>query len=199
MASQDIDRQFEDAIVLLQDPSGDAPSASSRSAALEHLLAIGERAHERLVSLLETGQATNPKAVVAALPRFGLAEGIGVLERVATTSGESLAQAAGLALGTHPLPAALDALRRLIASKRVETVIAGLLGIAQRGDLRAIPWVVSSFDHEDAGVRYYALRVASELGHLQPAALQRLLQREKNPDVQALVQELLADLERDTP
>ena len=199
MASRDIDRQFEDAIVLLQDPSGDAPSASSRSAALEHLLAIGERAHERLVSLLETGQATNPGAVVAALPRFGLAEGIGVLERVATTGGESLAQAAALALGTHPLPAALDALRRLIASKRVETVIAGLLGVAQRGDPRAIPWVVSSFDHKDAGVRYYALRAASELGPLQPVALQRLLQREKNPEVRALVQEFLADLERSTP
>lgn len=199
MTPRDDDRQLEDAIVLLQDPSGDIPSITSRSAALKRLLVIGDRAHERLVSLLETGQASNPAAVVAALPLFGLASGIPALERVAATGAESVAQAAALALGTHPLSAALDALRRLLASKRAETVIAGLHGLAQRSDPRAMPWVVSVFSHTDARLRYYALRAAKELGPLQQEVLQRLLRRETDPEVRALAQELLADLDRGAP
>jgi HEAT repeat protein len=176
---------------FLLSPFGDAPSCRQREQSLQYLLAHAEQAHPRLLDLLEGNPAAlQAPAILEALPRFGRAESVPMLERLLVRGEELVSRAAGRALGLHPAPEALAALLRGLRSPLPETVIAAADGLLVRRDRAAGEPLLGLMGHPDPVVRYHVLQAAGGLGGLSPAELDRLQVRETDADVRGLLARL---------
>jgi HEAT repeat protein len=185
--------ELERAILLLQDPFGDEPHSREQEGAVRYLLAHPEAAHPLLLELLRSHRATNPYAVLEALPRFGLPESVPVLNDVLESGPENLSGAAADALARHPLPAAYEALVRALRHPVNAVVVAAAAGLMTRGDTAACPALREVVGHADPVVRYHAVQAAGRLGCLDRDTLAALARRDRDQDVRELARRLMRD------
>ena len=156
--SDDIDRELA---VLLR-PSGDAGANVMRREALDALLERADEAHPRLLALAAS-DAPPPLALMA-LPSFGRAESVPVLERVLHEAPDPTTAVAAAALGEHPAEAARAALEAALAEPRRQVVLSAIMGLSQRGDAHACGALQALAGHADEEVRERAAAAARKLG-----------------------------------
>lgn len=72
--------ELESHIHFVQSPYGDSLHSIRAEQALQFLLEHANEAYPRLLELISSNRASNPLALIEALPRFGRAESIPVLE-----------------------------------------------------------------------------------------------------------------------
>ena len=178
--------ELESQIHLLQHPSGDPVHVQGAERALAYLLEHADAAHPRLVRLLEKRRAHNPAALLDALPRFGRAEGVPVLEEFLEQGTETLCGVAAAALARHPAEAAFDALVRALALPRPASVSAAADGLFTRGDARACAALARHLRADDAVVRYHVVQAAAGLGCLAPEELRRIAALDPDADIRGL-------------
>ena len=178
--------EIESNIHFLQDPFGDPAHSARAGQALEFLLEHADEAHPRLLELLKSNRASNPPALIEALPRFGRAESIPVLEEILDYGQGSMTGVASLALARHPHDGAREALVRALASAKAESVAAAADGLMSRGDSSVCPELVKHLDQGDSIARYHVIQAAMHLGCLSPDALTRLANDDPDTNVRKL-------------
>jgi HEAT repeat protein len=160
------DDPLELELAFLLRPLGGEQHRWRREQAEEALLAAGEPAHARLLSLLDVPADEAPLAVVELLPRFGRAEAVPPLARLLAEGGERTAWHAGQSVGLHPADEAMTALSAALGSTRPETLAGALGGALVRGDPVACPDVLPLLQHAAASIRERAAATAAALGCL---------------------------------
>jgi HEAT repeat protein len=186
------DAEIERAILVLQSPFGDAPDLREHARIVQFLLEHADRAHPRLLDLLRSGQAANPYAVIEILPRFARPESIPVLEQLAGRDPQNLASAAALALATHPLDDARQALLRGLTASREGTVIAVADALMTRRDPSACGKLSEALGHPNDGARYHTIQAAASLGCLKPEALSAIASGDASEAIRELARRLAA-------
>jgi hypothetical protein len=157
-----VSEAVDDALLALLSPSGDAGAAAARGAALEVLLARADEAHPRLLEL--AGGDDPPLLALKALPVFGRAESVPVLDRVLRTApGPTTVVAAG-ALSEHPAASARVALEEALGDPREQVVLSAAMGLAERGDRAACGALRSARSHPEAEVRERVEAALAQLG-----------------------------------
>jgi HEAT repeat protein len=178
--------ELESQIHLLQHPSGDAFHAREADRALDYLLEHADEAYPRLLRLLKTHRASNPAAIVDALPRFGRAESVPVLSDILARGTETLRAAAASALARQPEEAAFQALVRALALPEPAAAIAAADALLDRRDTRAGGALAPRLRASDANVRYHAVQAAAGLGCLEAGELRALATGDPDADIRAL-------------
>ncbi len=173
-------------------PFGDAASLRQREAGAQALLARGAAAHQRIIDLLRAGRATNPPALVALLPRFGLEAALPVLLSLLEQPDSGLVEVAAQALAQHPSPQAPQALLQALASPSARTLIAAADALGARGGAEAGPRLRGLRHHVDAGVRFHALQAAHRLHALCADDLADAQGNDGDSEVRALAAALRA-------
>jgi HEAT repeat protein len=143
----EIDRQIQ----RLLAPSGDPQYRLARGEALEWLLAHADDSYPKLLALVDV--AAPPVLAVSALPRFGRADSVPVLERVLRKADDPTTVVAGHALAEHPAPEARGALERALHDARDQVVASAADGLALRGDRAACPALAAALTHPNPDVR----------------------------------------------
>jgi HEAT repeat protein len=144
----EIDRRLRELLA----PSGDAAYRHLRGEALAYLLAPqhADEAHDRL---LELANAPSPSVhALLALPRFGRAESVPVLEQVLRSAPDPTTVIAAQALAEHPDPAARTVLERALGDERDQVVASAADGLAERGDKASCAALSSALAHRNADV-----------------------------------------------
>ncbi len=127
--------ELERQLRVLLAPTGDVAYRRVRDEALAYLLAHADQAHPQLLAL---AAARDPAPLVLlALPRFGLAESVPILERALRAADDPTTVVAAQALAEHPSPSARKVLERALADARDQVVVSAADGLAQRGDKNA--------------------------------------------------------------
>src|SRR5467141_3883494 len=104
--------EVEQQIQALLSSRGHEADRREHDRALAFLLAHADEAHPRLLALLGPQSAALPVAAVNALPLFGRADSVPVLEKLMREGAELISMSAGQALGRHSRAEALEALLR---------------------------------------------------------------------------------------
>jgi HEAT repeat protein len=187
----DPDSELEASIYFLNDPIGDESHGARSHRALEYLLANADVAHPRLLQDLEMRPAETQLGVIEALPLFGRAESIGVLERMLLEGSDIVSWTAGQALGAHPLSAARETLMHALSSPRRETTIGALAGLTRRNDRSACDAIRLLLGDRDALIRYHALQAGGRLSCLKNQDLAALASGDPDPKVRELAVRVL--------
>jgi HEAT repeat protein len=153
---------MDTAIQELSTPRADPGDLATRSSALELLLVNADISHPRLLAVLN--EKGGSPAVILALPKFGRPESVPVLDRILRNGSEATAALAAHALAEHPLPAALDALKKAVSVQREETATAAADGLMLRKDPSACPELLKLRNAPNAEIRYHARQAALALG-----------------------------------
>lgn len=180
----------------IQTPFGDEPHLRQREAALDWLLAHSDLAHPVLLDLLQSGRATNRKAMMMAIARFGRLESVVVLQQ-ALMAGDEAAWTAGAALAAHPAPEALDVLFSALQSEQSIVVIAAADAVMARADRRACATLKVALNQLDNAtrlsdaMRYHIVQAAGSLGCLDSEFLAYLATSDPDDDIRTLAADFL--------
>lgn len=180
----------------IQTPFGDEPHLRQREAALDWLLAHSDLAHPVLLDLLQSGRATNRKAMMMAIARFGRLESVVVLQQ-ALMAGDEAAWTAGAALAAHPAPEALDVLFSALQSEQSIVVIAAADAVMARADRRACATLKVALNQLDNvtrlsdEMRYHLVQAAGSLGCLDSEFLAHLATSDPDDDIRTLAADFL--------
>ena len=185
--SSEFMNELESNIHFVQDPFGDPAHSIRAEQSLEFLLEHADESYPRILALIKSNRASNPIALIEALPRFGRPDSIPVLELI-LTQGQGIAiEAASLALARHPHNAAREALIRGLTSPNVKSVVAAADGIMSRGDPTVCNDLAKHLGYGDPIVRYHIIQAAYHLGCLSPEALMIIANDDSDKDIRALV------------
>ena len=143
----EIDRRID----VLLTPSGDPQFQYYKGEALAWLLAHADEAHPRLMALCEDVEP--PGVLIEALPQFGRAESVPVIERALRGASDPSTVVAAQALARHPHPSARVALEHALGDPRDQVVASAADGLAARGDRAACPALEGARGHANAEVR----------------------------------------------
>jgi len=185
------DDEVEAQIRALLSPRGHEADRREHDRALAFLLAHPDKAHPRLLALLDPAQPYVPVAAVNSLPLFGRAESLPVLERLMREGAGLSSMSAGQALGRHPQPRALQALLRGLKHDRDETKAAAAEGLLTRGDKAACQALRALLNHPSYEVRYHVVNAAGKLGCLARDELARIAGTDGESDIRDLASSLL--------
>lgn len=185
------DDEIEKQIRALVSPRGHEADRREHDRALAFLLAHADEAHPRLLALLDPSGYV-PVAAVNALPLFGRAESVTVLEKVMREGAELISMSAGQALGRHPLLEAREALLRGLEDNREETKVAAIDGLATSGDKSACQSLQALVDHPSYEVRYHAVKAAAGLGCLAAEKLRQIVENDSEKDIRDLAASLMS-------
>lgn len=153
--------EIEERIQQLTARSADPAYGRLRADALDHLLAHAEEAHPRL---LELAKAHHPPALVLlALPHFGRAESVPVLESALRNAPDPTTAVAAQALAEHPSPEARTVLEQALADPRDQVVASAADALAQRGDPASCDALRAALGHPDPDVRRRVREAADAL------------------------------------
>jgi HEAT repeat protein len=178
--------ELESNIHFMQDPFGDAPHLSRAEQALEFLLEHADESYPRLLELLKFDRASNPIALIEALPRFARPDSIPVLEEILAQGQGISCEAAAEALARHQHDGARDALVRALTFPKAESVVAAADGLMSRGDPTVCAELVKHLNHGDATVRYHVIKAAWHLGCLSKDALTQVANDDPDSDIREL-------------
>lgn len=187
MTSDELERQIR----ALVSPGGHEADLRDRDRALAFLLAHPDEAHPRLLAMLDP-QGYVPVAVVNAIPLFGRAESVPVLDKLMREGAELISMSAGQALGRHPHPESLTTLLRGLAHERDETKVAALEGLTTRGDRSVCSALRPLLDHTSYEVRYHAVKAAALLGCLDAENLKQIAENDTEQDIRDLASSLMS-------
>lgn len=182
----------------IQTPFGDESHIRQRETALGWLLAHRDLAHPILLDLLQSGRATNRKAIMMAIARFGQPESVALLKQ-ALMAGDETAWTAGAALAAHPASEALEALRIALQSEQTVVVIATADALLARGDPGACTALKAALDdlhnkvQSTDEMRYHIIQAAGALGCLNTETLAHLAELDSDNDIRSLAADLLAN------
>jgi len=183
--------EMEENFRTLLSPFGSEPHRRARQRAINFLLAHADESHPRLLAALRANPtALDAPSIIEVLPLFGREESVPLLEEIMSRGDEYASRSAGVALGQHPSPSALESLLRGLESHSNETLIAAADGLAARGDGSACEALRKLVRHHDAAVRYHVVRAAGKLGCLGPDELAALAETDPDADVRALAESL---------
>jgi hypothetical protein len=154
--------EVDTALAMLLRPSGDAGAARERAEALEELLAHADEAHPRLLAL--AGAESPPTLVLAALPRFGRADSVPVLEQALRRGPAPTTVVAASALAEHPAVGAREALEHALEDPQAQVVASAADALAERGDASACAALRPALDHDDPDVIERVRVAMAELG-----------------------------------
>lgn len=154
----EVERQIE----ILLWPSGGAGAGLARREALTFLLEHADLAHPRLLAL--ASQSDPPVLALLALPEFGQAESVPVLERALCTAPDPTTAVAAQALALHPMNAARKALERGLGNTRDQVIASAADGLAERGERASCEALSSALGHENADVRARLRKAMRVLG-----------------------------------
>lgn len=143
--------RVDQALTELLRPSGDAGARHARAEALTELLDHADEAHPRLLALASVDEP--PVLVLAALPHFGRAESIPVLERALRHASAPTTVTAAYGLAAHPSGAAREALERALRDDRAQVVASAAAGLAERADPVSRDALQAALGHADPEVR----------------------------------------------
>ncbi|SRR5216683_3079731 len=185
--------ELEQNIRALLSSRGHEADRREHDRALAFLLAHPDEAHPRLLALLDPQSAAVPVAAVNALPLFGLADSVPVLEKLMREGAELISISAGQALGRHSRPEALEALLRGLEDGREETKVAALDGLMTRGDNSVCPVLQKLLDHSSYEVRYHAVKAAGKLRCLTSENLKQIAANDNERDIRELASTLMSE------
>lgn len=171
-------------------PYGGPADRRAHDRALAYLLAHPDQAHPRLLALLDPAREVIPIAAINAIPLFGRAESIPVLEELLRHASDTTSLAAAQALAQHPLPGARLALLRGLRHPRVETVVAAIDGLLDRGDRSTCVALRTLLARPEYEVRYHAVQAAGRLGCLGAAELSAIAANDSEEDIRNLARQL---------
>jgi HEAT repeat protein len=178
-------------ITFLMDPLGDAPNVRQRYRSMEWLVAHADLAYPRLLAMLKANPtALDAPSIIEALPHFGRADSIPVLEDSLNHGVASVSSSAGDALGRHPDPSARAALLRALASPRSETLIAAVDGLSRRADPSTCTELLPLLKTSDPVLRSSLIRATATLGCLSQQELGRYATSDPDEHVRTLAREL---------
>lgn len=180
--------ELADALTLLQSPFGDMPDRSEHEKAVAVLLSSPDRAQDAIVSLLQSGRASNPYALLEVLPLLGDPASIPLLAGIMANGPANLGGAAAQSLARFPDPAALDALLAALGSPAPDVAVSAAMALENRGSSAACPALRPAMGSAEAAVRYQATRTALALGCLDAQEIASLA-HDHDPDVRSLVEE----------
>ncbi len=176
--TDDLDGQLRMAL----SPIGGDAEGRIRERAIQYLLQHADAAYPRLVGALESAPfGLNAPALIELLPRFKRPESMPILARILASGQESVARAAGQALGYSEGDDAEQILTEALSSPNPETVIGAADGLFIRGEKKLpCPALLKAAHHADANVRYHVLQTALRLECLGAADRENLLH---DPDI----------------
>ncbi len=180
--TDDLDGQLSMAL----NPVGGDAEGRIRERAIQYLLQHADAAYPRLIGALESAPfGLNAPALIELLPRFKRADSIPILARILASGQESVARAAGQALGYSEGEEPRQVLTEALSSPNPETVIGAadglfMLGDKARGEKTACPALLKAANHPNANVRYHVLQAALHLECLDANERERLL---RDPDI----------------
>lgn len=184
------DDEVEKQIRALLSTRGHEAHRREHDRALGYLLAHADEAHPRLLALLDPSGYV-PVAAVNAIPLFGRAESVPVLERLMREGAELISMSAGQALGRHSLPAAREALLRGLEADREETKVAAIDGLMTRNDKSVCEALHPLVGHQNYEVRYHAVKAAAALGCLTAEELREIAANDSEEDIRDLAASLM--------
>jgi len=185
------DDELEQQLRALLSTRGHEADRREHDRALAFLLAHADEAHPRLLALLDPAGYV-PVAAVNALPLFGRAESIPVLERVMREGAQLISMSAGQALARHPLPDAREALLRGLEDNREETKVSAIDGLMTRGDKSACAVLQGLLGHASYELRYHAVRAAATLGCITAEKLKQIAENDSEQDIRELAASLMS-------
>ncbi len=175
--TDDLDGQLRMAL----NPVGGEAEGRIRERAIQYLLQHSDAAYPRLIGALESAPfGLSAPALIELLPRFKRPESIPILARILASGQESVARAAGQALGYSEGDDVEQVLKGALSSSNPETVIGAADGFFIRGQKTSCEALLKAAGHPDANVRYHVLQAALHLDCLDRAARERLLH---DPDI----------------
>lgn len=185
------DDEVEKQMRALLSTRGHEADRREHDRALAFLLAHADQAHPRLLALLDPSGYV-PVAAVNALPLFGRAESVPVLETLMREGNDLISLSAGQALGRHPHPDARDALLRGLEDSREETKVGAIDGLMTRGDASVCRRLQRLLDHPGYEVRYHAVKAAARLGCLTADELKQIAEKDNEQDIRDLASTLMS-------
>lgn len=184
--SSEFMNELESNIHFLQDPFGDPTHLIRAEQALQFLLDHADEAYPRLLELIESNRASNPIALIEALPRFGRPESIPILEEILAQGQGTSSSAAAVALARHPQVGAREALLRGLTFPKAESVVAAADGLLSRGDRTVCKELLKHLNPADSTVRYHSIQAAWRLGCLSPEELTRMANDDPDNDIREM-------------
>jgi HEAT repeat protein len=182
--SDDLDGQLRMAL----NPVGGDAEGRIRERAIQYLLQHAGAAYPRLIGALESAPfGLNAPALMELLPRFKRPESIPILARILASGQESVARAAGQALGYTEGDEAEQVLTEALSSSNPETVIGAADGFFIRGEKTPCPALLKAVRHSDANVRYHVLQAALRLECLDAEEREHLL-HDADPSIRQLAE-----------
>ena len=176
---------------FLQDPLADEPHVLGAAQALQFLLEHQDQAYPVLLRLLKNHRASNPIAIIEALPKFGRPESIPVLEQILRQGGELLCRAAAAALAQHPMDSAYKALVRGLRLVSAESVIASSDGLMARRNPAACPELLERISDANDNVRFHVIQAAASLGCLSREKLTFITKNDPDVEIRNLASAFL--------
>ena len=184
--------EMERQIRALLSPGGHEADRRNHDRALAFLLEHADEAHPRLLALLDPKSGHVPVAAVNAIPMFGRAESVPVLEKLMREGAELISGSAGQALARHPRRESLEALLRGLEDARDETKVAAIDGLMTRGDKSVCDALHGAVDHPSYEVRYHAVKAAAKLGCLTSEKLKQIADNDSEHDIRTLALTLMS-------
>lgn len=184
MAKPPSDPEVETQLALATGPLGGGPHDREKRQAATWLLEHADRAYPTVRWQLE--EQTASSAVIALAARFDRAESIGALERL-LAAGDSRVWDVGQALAKHSAPSAGAALRRALASPKVEAAIGAADALAtRRTPAEDCAALVAKRTATDARLRYHVVQAAAAMGCLDRAQLEDIARADPDADIRGL-------------
>lgn len=174
-------------------PLGGDAESRIRDRAIQYLLEHADAAYPRVLNALEAApNGLLAPALIDLLPRFRRPESIPILGRILTGGEESVARAAGQALGRSEGPAVTPMLSLALSSRLPETVIGAADGLLLRGDNDACPSLRKAMQLPDANVRYHVVHAAWTLGCVEDSE-REVLKHDPDRSIRDLAEKLTRD------
>jgi len=180
-----VDELFAEAL----SPYGHPADRAHRDRAVAELLAEhADEARTRLLDALRRApNGLQAPAILDLLPLFGGAESVPVIAAALISPDEMVAQYAGFALGRHPEPAAVEALRSALASPAPSVVAAAADGARVRGGHELCGALRTRADIADPTARYHVISAVLTCGCVSADERRALAETENDPDVIGLL------------
>lgn len=146
-------------------PGGHPADQLARAESARWLVARAGDTYPLLLDALRTRPSgVDAEPIIDLLPDFRREESIPVLREILLSGAESVARAAGTALGRHRQEGAAEVLREALQSAHRECRIGALLGWLQRPAEESCPVLARLAPDEDSLVEQYRLQVLERLG-----------------------------------
>lgn len=170
-------------------PHGNSADRAYRDRAIAELIAAHpDEARTRLLDALRRDpNGLQAPAILDLLPHFGGAETVPVIAAALGSPDEMVAQYAGRALGRHPDPSAVTALRAALASPAPSVVAAAADGARLRRTRELCDSLRARADVSEAIARYHVINALLSCGCVAADERRTLAAAETDPDIAALL------------